>query len=106
MPAACRARTIILNSLDGVERRCRRGVARLRGEEAERVVAPVVASGPCSTQVAVVDVVVDRQQLDGGDAEARAGAGWPPRRPGRRRCRAASRARPGCSLVKPLTCSS
>ena len=52
-----------------VERRGRRGVAVLGGEEAQRVVAPVVHQ-PAVDQVPVVDVLVDRQQLDGRDAQA------------------------------------
>ena len=67
MPASCSRATMVRN---------RRGprpdvlrVARLRREEAERVVAPVVRQ-PLFDQHAVVDEAVDRQQLDGGDAEA------------------------------------
>jgi hypothetical protein len=44
------------------------GVLVVRGEEADRVVAPVVAQAALG-QVAVVDELVHRQQLDGGDAE-------------------------------------
>ena len=44
------------------------GVARVRGEEADRRVAPVVGE-PALEQERLVDDVVDRQQLDGGDAE-------------------------------------
>ena len=43
-------------------------VARLEREEAERVVAPVVAQALLQ-QVAVLHEGVDRQQLDRGDAE-------------------------------------
>ena len=45
-----------------------RGVERVRGEVADRAVAPVVRE-PALDQVALVGDVVDRQQLDGGDAE-------------------------------------
>ena len=41
----------------------------MRGEEADGVVAPVVPE-PSLHQVGVVHEVVDRLQLDGGDAEA------------------------------------
>ena len=52
------------------------GVARLGREEAERVVAPVVAQALLD-QAVVVDEGVHRQQLDRGDAEALAGARSP-----------------------------
>ena len=45
-------------------------IAAGRSEEADRVVAPVVLQALLG-QVAVVDEGVDRQQLDGGDAERR-----------------------------------
>ena len=44
------------------------GVGALRGEEADRVVAPVVRQ-PLLLEVGVVDELVDRHELDGGDAE-------------------------------------
>ena len=44
------------------------GVTRIGREEADGVVAPVVAQPPLDEEV-VVDEGVDRQQLDGGDAE-------------------------------------
>ena len=68
------------------------GVLVVRGEEADRVVAPVVAQ-PALDQMRVVDELVHRQQLDRGDAELGAGSRWRPGGPGRRRCRAAPR---GC----------
>ena len=46
------------------------GVFVVRREEADRVVAPVVAQ-PALDQVAVVDELMHRHQLDGADAEAR-----------------------------------
>ena len=46
----------------------RREVARLRREEADGVVAPVVPQSLLD-EIAVVDEGMDRQQLDGGDAE-------------------------------------
>ena len=58
----------------------RRGVVVVRREVADRVVAPVVAQAALQ-QVGVVDELVHRQQLDGGDAElgevARWTTGWP-----------------------------
>ena len=54
------------------------GVAVVGGEEADRVVAPVVAQPPLQ-QVGVVDELVHRQELDGGDAETTQvldAAGW------------------------------
>ncbi len=45
------------------------GVAVVRGEEGDRVVAPVVAQAALD-EVVVVEEVVHRHQLDGGDAEA------------------------------------
>ena len=44
-------------------------VAVVRGEEGDRVVAPVVAQAALD-EVVVVDELVHRHQLDGGDAEA------------------------------------
>ena len=52
---------------EGVERRARR-ITRLGREEAQRIVAPVVAQAALD-QVPVVDEGVDRQQLDSGDAQ-------------------------------------
>ena len=45
-----------------------RGIARIGGEEADRVVAPVVGQSLVQ-QIAVVDEGVDRQQFDRRDAE-------------------------------------
>ena len=70
IPAAWSALTIALNSRDRVARRRSSAVG---GEEAEGVVAPVVHQALLQ-QVAVVEVVVDRQQLDGRDAELGRGA--------------------------------
>ena len=47
-----------------------RRIAGVRREEAERVVAPVVVE-PSGPQKTLVDVLVDREQLDGGDAQPR-----------------------------------
>ena len=69
-------------------------VAVVRGEEGDRVVAPVVAQAALG-EVVVVDELVHRHQLDGRDAERRRGAR---RRPGGRgpsTCRASPRAPPG-----------
>jgi hypothetical protein len=52
----------------GPARRSVRGVARLGREKVDRVVAPVVGQ-PLVEQVLVVEEGVDRQELDGGDAE-------------------------------------
>ena len=68
MPASCRLRTIVLNSRITSAGCVDRGVARLGGEERQRVVAPVVDQ-PAFEQDAVVGVHVNRQQLDGRDAE-------------------------------------
>ena len=84
--------------------RARRRVERVRREEADRRVAPVVRQAVV-VQEALVDDVVDRQQLDRRDAELlevleRRLGGEPayvPRRSSRT---------PGCSFVKPLTCAS
>ena len=71
MPAAWSAFTIALNSLHLRSPPLRVvGVAVVRGEEADRVVAPVVAQAALD-EVVVVDELVDRHQLDGGDAERR-----------------------------------
>ena len=45
------------------------GVALIRREEAERVVAPIIAQAAVE-QIAVVEKEMHRQELDGGDAEA------------------------------------
>ena len=57
-----------LELLHGVLRNARCSIVGLGGEEAERVVAPVIGQ-PLLEQVAVVEVVVHRQELDGGDAQ-------------------------------------
>ena len=64
MPWAWNWLTMALNSFaNGVLQ-----IARLRREEGDRVVAPVVAQALLD-QIAVVDEGVDRQQLGAGDAE-------------------------------------
>ena len=68
MPAACSVFTICLNSVTWPPASPRAGVARLRGEEVDGVVPPVVAQ-PLLQQVAVVEEGVHRQQLDRGDAQ-------------------------------------
>ena len=72
MPAACSDLTIDLNSCTCWPRVCSsrggRGVVGVRGEERERVVAPVVAQ-PLLQQRAVLDELVDRHQLDRGHAQ-------------------------------------
>ena len=72
----------------------RGGVRRVRGEEAEGVVAPVVDQAPLD-QGRLGGEGLHRQQLDGGDAEVPQVLRWRRGAPGRRRCRAAARARPG-----------
>ena len=88
MPAACSVCTIVLELRDLLAASAARGVLVVRREEADRVVAPVVAQAALD-QVRVVHELVHRQQLDRGDAERRAGARSPPGARGRRRCRAA-----------------
>ena len=93
MPASCRRDTVERNA----SMRIVGGVARLRREEAERVVAPVIAQAALD-QVAVVDEGVDRQQLDAvtpsrADARSSPGAASPrkvPRSPAARPRAAAS----------------
>ena len=73
MPAAWKARTISRNSCDLAVLRAAGGVGRLRGGEGDAVVAPEVAqllAGQRVDERAVVLVeLVDRQQLDGRDAQ-------------------------------------
>jgi hypothetical protein len=81
-----------------------RRVVVVRGEEADRVVAPVVASGP-GRPGAVVHELVHRHQLDGGDPELLEVLDH--RRVGQPRVRAADVVRDaGVGLVMPLTCAS
>ncbi len=68
MPAECSTFTMVLNSLMRPVAR----IAHLRGEEADGVVAPVVAQALLE-QVPVVDEGVHRHQLDRGDARAASG---------------------------------
>ena len=68
MPAACRPRTIVLNSRTVSSGVRDDRVARIGREEAERVVAPVVRQA-LFEQVLLVDVDVDGQQLHRRDAE-------------------------------------
>ncbi len=57
-----------LELVEGALRVGRRRVRRVRREEAERVVAPVVRQ-PAQHEVGLVREGVDRQQLDGGDTQ-------------------------------------
>ena len=57
-----------LELADGARRRVRRGEPPLGREVAEAVVAPVVRE-PLFLEVPVARVMVDRHQLDRGDAE-------------------------------------
>jgi hypothetical protein len=59
-----------LELLHLVPARARRRVPVVRGQVADRVVAPVVAQ-PLLDEVAVLRELVDREELDGGHAEAR-----------------------------------
>ena len=68
MPARCSALTIPLNSRTCSPRGAGRGVERVRREVADRRVAPVVREAAVVEEALVGDVV-DRQQLDRGDAE-------------------------------------
>ena len=68
MPASCSVLTISLNSVTCWPCWPRWRVLVVRREEADGVVAPVVAQAPLE-QVGVVEELVHRQQLDGGDAE-------------------------------------
>ena len=68
MPAACSARDHRLELLHLLAAVAEARVAVVRREEADRVVAPVVAQAPLE-QRAVVDELVHRHQLDGGHAE-------------------------------------
>ena len=65
MPAECSTFTMVLNSLMLAGRR----IAHLGREEAERVVAPVVAQALVE-QVPVIDEGVHGHQFDRGDPEA------------------------------------
>ena len=68
------------------------GVLPVGGEVADRVVAPVIPE-PFLHEVRLVHEMVNREELDGGDAEPgevpRSGSGTP-----------------GCRMVNPLTCTS
>ena len=71
-------------------------VADVGREEADGVVAPVVGE-PALDEVAVVDVLVHRQQLDGGDAQVGEVVDRRRRAESRRRSRAAPRGRRGAA---------
>ena len=68
MPARCSALTMPLNSRTCSPRVPVAGVHGVRGEVADRAVAPVVRQ-PLLVQERLVGDVVDRQQLDRRDAE-------------------------------------
>ena len=68
MPASCSVLTSCLNSCTCSPRCAARRVLVVRREVADRVVAPVVAQAALE-QRRVLHELVDRQQLDGGDAE-------------------------------------
>ena len=69
MPARCSSLHHPAEALHLLAELAPLGVAVVGGEEADRVVAPVVAQ-PALDEVGVVDELVDGQQLDGGDPEA------------------------------------
>ena len=75
-------------------------IARLRREERQRVVAPVVRQ-LLLDQHAVVDQPVDRQQFDGGDAEPLEMVDHRRRATARHRCRAGPAARRRASASGP-----
>ena len=81
------------------------GVALLRREEAERVVAPVIAQAAVE-QIAVVEKDMDRQELDGGDAEPAQMLDHAAARPARDSCRASRAQRRIARWVRPLTWAS
>ncbi|WP_220089816.1 hypothetical protein, partial [Lonsdalea populi] len=58
----------LLELLDLLSQIARIGVLVVRGEEPDRVVAPVVAQ-PLLDEMAVLHELVDRHQLDRGDAK-------------------------------------
>ena len=89
MPARCSAFTIPLNSRTCSPAPPGGGVLGVRGEEADRAVAPVVRQALVDQEVLVGDVV-HRQQLDRGDAERR------------RWAIASSEARPGVGAAQVL----
>ena len=67
-----------LELVDLAAARARRAVVAVGGQEADAVVAPVVAQAPLE-EVGILDELVDGQQLDGGDAEidqVSVTAGW------------------------------
>ena len=68
-PAPCSACTMRAKLVHLAAAVVRRRVAVVRGEVADRLVAPVVAQSALD-QLRVVDELVHRQQLDRGDAEA------------------------------------
>ncbi len=71
--ASCRARTMPLNSCTCPAWSGHRRVGVVRREEADRVVAPVVAQAPLG-QAVVGDELVHRHQLDRGHTQLRSGA--------------------------------
>ena len=75
-------------------------VARLGREEAERVVAPIVAQAALD-QMPVVDEGVDRQQLDRGHAEPLEVIDHRRAPPARETCRAMPAARPRAAASGP-----
>ena len=81
------------------------GVAVVRGEEGDRVVAPVVAQAALD-EVVVVDELVHRHQLDGRDAER--GEVLDDGRVGDApsTCRGCSSGTPGWRIVRPRTWAS
>ena len=72
MPAACSVAHHRLELQHLLAALAAGGVGVVRGEEADRVVAPVVRQAALD-QVVVLDELVHRHQLDRGDAELRAG---------------------------------
>ena len=83
----------------------RRRVARVRREEADRVVAPVVGEA-APDEEGLGHALVHRQQLDGGHAEVDAGARPPPGWASPAYVPRSSGGMSGWRIVKPLTCTS
>jgi hypothetical protein len=100
MPASCICWTNALKSAEPALAE----VLRVRREELDRVVAPVVRQ-PALDQVAVVHEGVDRQQLDRGDAEVAQVLDHRRRRQAAEGAAQAS-GTSGWRIVKPRTCIS
>jgi hypothetical protein len=103
-PLAVQGLDHALELADLLARLARRGVQRVRGEVADRGVAPVVLQA-LLVEEGLVDDVVDREQLDRRHAEL---AEVVDRRLGGQAAVGAAQVltQSGCCIVKPLTCIS